>query len=235
MASLLSWLCCRNEEVSVLSDSHLSSKTIARAHCCLDSKTDADGFAPSIPSWEGSGPDWLQGFQPQKSRDRVSEVSSTRAGSQISESSSLVTDALSTFVRTLLRGIIVEILLDDGTVLTPRASLNYGMTELFLSLQDIQQVIMLEDVENIVTPSQLEDRQRCLLGGVRDHLDDRCCTLFLSTTEFVTFRFDNERHREYFATCLSLLIARAQPGVGDRPIRTSRISINSDSSSVLFD
>merc|ERR1719329_50882 len=111
-----------------------------------------------------------------------------------------------TFIRTLLRGICIEVLLDDGSSLFPETSLNYELTHLILDVNEAQRSILLSDVEDVVTPQELQARN--VLTSIQPFLDERCCTLIIREFEFVTFRFDTERLREYFSTCLLLLISR---------------------------
>lgn len=111
-----------------------------------------------------------------------------------------------TFIRTLLRGICIEVLLDDGSCLFPETSLNYELTHLILDMNEAQRCIPLRDVEGIVSPKELEARN--ILTSIQPYLDDRCCTLIIRDFEFVTFRFDTARLREYFSTCLLMLISR---------------------------
>lgn len=125
----------------------------------------------------------------------------------------LLQEAMATFVRTLLRGVCIEVLLDDGSVLFPEVSLNYDLTHLVLDVNEVQRAIPLQDVESIASAHELERRN--ILTALRPFLDHRCCTLIIRGLEFVTFRFDTERHREYFAACLELLITRGgSEGVG---------------------
>merc|ERR1719210_3029306 len=123
------------------------------------------------------------------------------------QATQLVREAITTFIRTLLRGICIEVLLDDGSVLFPETSLNYELTHLMLDVNEAQRSIPLQDVESVATPHDL--RRRNILTSIQPFLDDRCCTLIIRGFEFVTFRLDTERHREYFAACLALLIARS--------------------------
>mmetsp|Transcript_49017 Transcript_49017/g.88617 ORF Transcript_49017/g.88617 Transcript_49017/m.88617 type:complete len:343 (-) Transcript_49017:90-1118(-) len=118
----------------------------------------------------------------------------------------LLQEAMMTFIRTLLRGVCIEVLLDDGSVLFPEASLNYELTHLILHVNEneAQRAIALKDVESVATPLDLE--QRNIVTSIQPYLDERCCTLIIRDYEFVTFRFDTERLREYFASCLRLLI-----------------------------
>lgn len=122
----------------------------------------------------------------------------------------LLHDAMMTFIRTLLRGICIEVLLDDGSSLFPEASLNYELTSLILDVNEAQRTIPLRDVEDVVSPQELQTRN--ILTSIQPFLDERCCTLIIKEFEFVTFRFDTERLREYFATCLLMLISRGEEG-----------------------
>merc|ERR1719502_1349902 len=121
------------------------------------------------------------------------------------EEPQLVQEAMMTFIRTLLRGICIEVLLDDGSVLLPEASLNYELTHLILDVNEARRTIPLKDVESVATPADLE--QRNILTSIQPYLDERCCTLIIRDYEFVTFRFDTERLREYFSSCLRMLIS----------------------------
>jgi len=119
----------------------------------------------------------------------------------------LINEAMSTFIRSLLRGICIEVLLDDGSVIFPETSLNSELTHLTLDVNEVQRAIALRDVESVATAREL--RTKSILTSIQPFLDDRCCTLILRGFEFVTFRLDNERHREYFSACLALLVARS--------------------------
>lgn len=118
----------------------------------------------------------------------------------------LLREAIMTFVRTLMRGVVIEVLLDDGNVLLPECSLNFELTHLILDVQDAQRAIPLCDVECVAALDDL--RRGHILTTIQPHLDERCCTLVVKDCEFVTFRFDTVRLREYFQTCLRVLIAR---------------------------
>merc|ERR1719191_136682 len=144
--------------------------------------------------------------------ERALKVPSTFDGLQDSASNrgddtgQLLREAIMTFVRTLMRGVVMEVLLDDGNVLLPECSLNFELTHLILDVQDAQRAIPLADVECVAALEEL--RRGHILTTIQPHLDERCCTLVVKDCEFVTFRFDTVRLREYFQTCLRVLIAR---------------------------
>lgn len=174
-----------------------------------DPRAEADKHRKSCDCFEVSATSAMVEARPLLSS--VRRVFGTLAGGMDDEGSGLeeevlVHEAVGTFIRTLLRGVCIEVMLDDGSVLCPEASLNYDLTHLVLDVNEVQRAIALRDVESIATPADLE--QRNILASIRPHLDQRCCTLIIRGFEFVTFRLDTERHREYFAACLAFLISR---------------------------
>merc|ERR1712224_787121 len=102
----------------------------------------------------------------------------------------LVEEAMMTSIRTLLRGLCIEVLLDDGSVLLPEASLDYELAHLILDVNEARRIIALKDVESVATLADLE--QRNILTSIQPYLCERCCTLIIREYEFVTFRFDTE-------------------------------------------
>merc|ERR1712232_1402120 len=117
----------------------------------------------------------------------------------------LVREAITTFIRTLLRGICIEVLMDDGSVLFPEVSLNYELTHLLLDINGTQRPILLADAQFAAAGEfAVED----FMSGMRAHLDERCCTLIIKDVEFVTFRFDTARLCDYFAACLRVLMSQ---------------------------
>lgn len=139
----------------------------------------------------------------------VNHIQSSYLGNaaQSLQAPGLVQDAMETFTRTLMRGINLEVLLDDGAVFFPETSLNEALTHLILEANDAQRCIPFTDVETVATPRDLINRN--IQTAIQPHLDERCCTLILKGFEFVTFRLDTERHRDYFAACLALLMSRS--------------------------
>mmetsp|Transcript_49464 Transcript_49464/g.78268 ORF Transcript_49464/g.78268 Transcript_49464/m.78268 type:complete len:229 (-) Transcript_49464:50-736(-) len=136
-----------------------------------------------------------------------------------SEQPQLIQEVMMSFIRTLVRGVCIEVLLDNGSVLLPEASLNYELTHLILDVSEDQmrqrttegvhvpgrRSIPLADIENVATPSDLSKMN--IQTSTQLYLDDRCCTLIIKDYEFVTLRFDTERLCDYFASCLRILIS----------------------------
>eukprot|EP00747_Dinoflagellata_sp_TGD_P167249 gnl/TRDRNA2_/TRDRNA2_191304_c0_seq1.p1 gnl/TRDRNA2_/TRDRNA2_191304_c0~~gnl/TRDRNA2_/TRDRNA2_191304_c0_seq1.p1 ORF type:complete len:360 (-),score=58.40 gnl/TRDRNA2_/TRDRNA2_191304_c0_seq1:60-1139(-) len=137
----------------------------------------------------------------------------------IGQEPTLLQEVMITFIRTLLRGVCIEVLLNDGTVLFLETSLNYELTHLILDANEVQRSIALQDVESVATPREI--KRRNILTSIQPFLDERCCTLIIRNLDFVTFRFDTERLREYFSVCIGVLIAAGQwtttPGISGSP------------------
>jgi len=136
-----------------------------------------------------------------------------------SEQPQLIQEVMMSFIRTLLRGVCIEVLLDNGSVLLPEASLNYELTHLILDVSEDQmrqrttdgvhvqgrRSIPLADIQRVATPSDLSKMN--IQTSTQLFLDERCCTLIIKDFEFVTLRFDTERLCDYFASCLRILIS----------------------------
>lgn len=120
----------------------------------------------------------------------------------------LLQGALSGFKGTLLRGIRVEVLLDDGSVLCPEVSVNCEASELRLAIGGASRSIALCSVLQVSTaPGELEAMGAAAVGPF---LDGRCCTMVTRELGFVTFRLETPRHCEYFSACLDLLVGAAR-------------------------
>merc|ERR1719421_168832 len=104
----------------------------------------------------------------------------------------------------MVRGITLEVLLNDGAVLLPECSLNLEVTHLVLNDDDVQWAIPLIDIEHVAVLDDL--RRENIVTTIQPLIDDRCCTLVVRDCEFVTFRFDNMQIREYFQMCLRVII-----------------------------
>lgn len=109
---------------------------------------------------------------------------------------------LRSFTKSMRHGIEVQVLLDDGGVLEVDASFDMNMSKLVLKVKEVERDIPLEDIEQVCGP----DEAQAAGTTNREHLSERCTTLVMSSTHFLTFVFDSPRHREYFQTCLSAIV-----------------------------
>lgn len=147
----------------------------------------------------------LDGFSPEAPR-------------RVVEQRRLLQACLRAFTRSLLRGVCLRVLLDDGRTLFTEASLDSDLTHLVLHMTSAQRPVALKCIERLCAP---EDVVR---GGVQTtnaaFLDVRCSTLLLQDGQFLTFVFDALRTREYFEMCLKvILMAKAsdEPDMPGRP------------------
>lgn len=136
---------------------------------------------------------------------------------QAVEQRRLLQASLRAFTRSLLRGVCLRVLLDDGRTLFTEASLDSDLTHLVLHMTSAQRPVALKCIERICAP---EDVVR---GGVQTtnaaFLDVRCSTLLLQDGQFLTFVFDALRTREYFEMCLKVILMAKAGDEGDMPGR----------------
>lgn len=121
-----------------------------------------------------------------------------------------------TFTRTLLRGISVSVLLDDGCTCLAEARMDSELTHLVLHVPNAQHPVSLRSIESVAPPEEAWLPQ---VGGARlGQLDLCCATLLIEGGQFLTLVFDTPRTREYFEVCLKVLIlARESSCTGHRP------------------
>lgn len=111
---------------------------------------------------------------------------------------------LRAFTRSLLRGITVSVMLDDGCTCLAEARMDSELTHLVLHVPNAQHPVALKSIESVSLPDEswLPQVQRPHMGQV-----DLCCvTLIIEGGQFLTLVFDSPRTREYFEVCLKVLI-----------------------------
>lgn len=128
---------------------------------------------------------------------------------------SLLQASLHAFTRSFFSGVCLRVLLDDGRTLFTEASLDSDLTHIVLHMTNSQRPVALRSIERLCSP---EDVVR---GGVQTSnagfVDGTCCTLLLQDGQFLTFVFDTVATREYFETCLQVLLL-AKEGYGNRGV-----------------
>lgn len=128
---------------------------------------------------------------------------------------SLLQASLHAFTRSFFSGVCLRVLLDDGRTLFTEASLDSDLTHIVLHMTNSQRPVALRSIERLCSP---EDVVR---GGVQTtnagFVDARCCTLLLGDGQFLTFVFEAVATREYFQTCLQVLLL-AKEGHGSRGV-----------------
>lgn len=128
----------------------------------------------------------------------------------------LLQASLRAFTRSLLKGVCLRVLLDDGRTLFTEASMDSDLTHLVLHMTSAQRPVALKCIERICAP---EDVVR---SGVQTtnaaFLDVRCSTLLLQDGQFLTFVFDALRTREYFEMCLKVILMAKAGEEGEREL-----------------
>lgn len=175
----------------------------------------ADGGAPDSPAFRGVPP--VLQVPPEFDLvrlDKHREASSAESRTP-EEQQRLLQVCLRTFARALLRGIRMSVLLDDGRTLLTEASLDSELTHLVLHMPNVQCPVALRSIERICSPDEVT--AGAVLTTNQAYLDERCTTLVLGGGQFLTFVFEASRCREYFETCLKVLILAKGTGLGAAP------------------
>lgn len=103
------------------------------------------------------------------------------------------------FIKDILCGVNLDIVLDDGSKESCRCQLDSALSTISLRVQDIVQTISLLDIEDVFSGSDI--------GHVHTTtpLDELCATLKMRSDRCVSFKFTDVRSREHFATCMKVL------------------------------
>jgi len=125
---------------------------------------------------------------------------------------------VSTFIMSMLRGVQVHVLLDDGSLLAVEASFDVRVTRLTLRVKEVERTIPLENIERVAGP---EDAQAAWSANAA-HLNDCCVTLVLTDTHYLTFSFDTPKLCSYFEFCLTAVLTSHR-------LRASKESLTLDS------
>jgi len=136
----------------------------------------------------------------------------------------LLNATLASFVQTLFRGFLIEVLLENGVSFLAEASLDNELAHLTLdgSVPCLgrsagRQVISLRCVESVSSTAELKLEALAVPEALRSRLDDTCCTLVLENCQFISLRFDTRRMCEYFSLCLEFLVRHLDELVKRRP------------------
>lgn len=103
------------------------------------------------------------------------------------------------FVKELLQGIILNVVLEDGQLVPCLCSLDHGLGTLALRLSEVVRQIKLVEILEICSGRELRHLR------TPTPLDDLCVTLVLKSDMCVSFKFKTIENREKFATSLKVL------------------------------
>lgn len=118
------------------------------------------------------------------------------------------------FTRALLRGVCLNVLLDDGRTQPTGAALDSDLTHLVLHVSNMQHPVALSSIEDLCSPAAVYETRTSFALPVPD---DWCLTLVLSGGTFLTLLFEEARLREYFEFCFKVVIL-----AGNRPSGIAR-------------
>lgn len=126
------------------------------------------------------------------------------------DSDLVLNQALRCFMRSMMQGVQLELLLDDGSSIHVEATFDIPISNLLLSVNDVHRSVALDDIDRVLGPQEAKE------FGTSNHgfLNERCTTLMLKSSHFLTFVFDTPRLREYFQACFKTLIASHSSGCG---------------------
>lgn len=119
------------------------------------------------------------------------------------------------FTRSLLRGVCLNVLLDDGRTLPTGAALDSDLTHLVLHVPNMQHPVALSSIEDLCSPSVVYEARGAKL--VLPVPQEWCITLVLRGGNFLTLLFEDARLREYFEFCFKVVIL-----AGNRPSGVNR-------------
>jgi len=103
------------------------------------------------------------------------------------------------FVREVLQGVFLDVVLDDGSLVTCHCCMDSKLTIISLQVNDIVRNICIEDIQDIYSGKELERLP------TTTPLDDNCATLVMANDRCVSFKFKSVAAREHFATCMKVL------------------------------
>jgi len=103
------------------------------------------------------------------------------------------------FVIEFLHGVHLDAVLEDGTLINCRCTMDSNLTMLVLQTTTTARQIELRSIQEICSGLELKEI------NVATPLDDLCVTLVMSDDQCVSFKFADVQGGQYFATCMKVL------------------------------
>lgn len=103
------------------------------------------------------------------------------------------------FRRAMVRGISVGILVDDSRAILGEVCLNSELTYLVVHMSKEQRPVPLKSITCVCAAKEAVAVENSVL-------DDRCVTIVIDHTSFLTLVFNSTRTSEYFKTCLKVIL-----------------------------
>lgn len=103
------------------------------------------------------------------------------------------------FVKEVLRGIELDVVLEDGSCMSCNCWMDSRLSVLSLRVRDVVREICMSDIDQICSGKELKTIR------TTTPLDKNCTTFVLANDQCVTFKFPDVQAREHFATCMKVL------------------------------
>lgn len=111
-------------------------------------------------------------------------------------------EAMKFFLRALLQGIVAELVLDTGQVVSVEFSLDIDAENfIMVNKRHIRKTFPIHDVRAVEPPHEK--------WPVAKHACGKCISLLLPEEQFITLRFLSVRGRKFFAACTRVLVVAA--------------------------
>jgi hypothetical protein len=187
------------------------------AQCCCAQRSDGDELAINLSGWEPSSSVNFQTSATQGEDKRLqvpanfsirsidSGAAATSSGyvslnqEQKAREMTKLQNMIRDFVMEFLQGVILDAVLEDGTLVPCRCVMDSKLEVLALQVHNMTRQIDLGSVQEICSGNELRDLR------VTTPLDDLCVTLVMTDDQCVSFKFGNVQAREHFATCMKVL------------------------------
>mmetsp|Transcript_34237 Transcript_34237/g.91389 ORF Transcript_34237/g.91389 Transcript_34237/m.91389 type:complete len:210 (-) Transcript_34237:80-709(-) len=103
------------------------------------------------------------------------------------------------FVRDMMRGFSLNVVLEDGSLISCRCFIDNKLALLTLQVRDVVQYVRMTEIIEICSGRELRNI------GTTTPLDDLCVTLVMTNDQCVSFKFRDATAREHFSTCIKVL------------------------------
>lgn len=103
------------------------------------------------------------------------------------------------FVKEVLQGVYLDVVLEDGQLMSCRCCMDNKLSIISLQVRDIVRQISMTEIQEICSGKELRNLR------TTTPLDDLCATLVMSNDQCVSFKFKDIPAREHFATCMKVL------------------------------
>lgn len=146
---------------------------------------------------------------------------STTSGSKVSSSFSMgsissglsagrskeAKDLVKVFVRDMIRGRKMDVMMPSGQVRSCFCSLNRQLDTFRIKVGDSERKIPIKDIEQMITGN--DSKEHPILQTIDTPLDDLCVTLALGSETCISFRMKDIEQRDTFIMCM-MTFANAQ-------------------------